>query len=124
VKRSAAMLVGSGAALVLAAGGATAGAAIAGSGPVDGAGVIHGCWTNAEIGGSHVLVLQDSGTSCPRERPRSAGTSKVRLALPERPGRQARRVIPARQVLPGRLAPPGQLVLLVPLGRACRRSTA
>jgi hypothetical protein len=60
------MLVGSGAALVLAAGGATAGAAIAGTGPIDGSGVIHGCWTNAEIGGSHVLVLQDAGASCPK----------------------------------------------------------
>ena len=34
--------------------------------PVSSTGVIDGCWTNAEIGGSHVLVLQDQGTSCPK----------------------------------------------------------
>jgi len=34
--------------------------------PVDSSGVIHGCYTNAELNGSHALVLQDAGTSCPR----------------------------------------------------------
>jgi hypothetical protein len=38
------------------AGGTAAVAAIA-SGPVDSSGVIHGCWTNAEINGTHVFVL-------------------------------------------------------------------
>ena len=51
--------------VALVAGGTAAGAAIA-SGPVDSSGVIHGCWTNAEINGTHVFVLQDAGTSCPR----------------------------------------------------------
>jgi hypothetical protein len=51
--------------VALVAGGTAAGAAIA-SGPVDGSGVIHGCWTNAAIGGTHVFVLQDAGTSCPK----------------------------------------------------------
>src|SRR5580693_6219633 len=52
-------------ALGLVAGGTAAGAAIA-SGPVDGSGVIHGCWTNAAINGTHVFVLQDAGTTCPK----------------------------------------------------------
>jgi hypothetical protein len=52
-------------ALGLVAGGTAAGAAIA-SGPVDGSGVIHGCWTNAAINGTHVFVLQDAGTNCPK----------------------------------------------------------
>jgi hypothetical protein len=51
--------------LALVAGGTAAGAAIA-SGPVDGNGVIHGCWTNGAINGTHVFVLQDAGTSCPK----------------------------------------------------------
>jgi hypothetical protein len=28
--------------------------------------VIHGCWTNAAINGTHVFVLQDPGTNCPK----------------------------------------------------------
>jgi hypothetical protein len=51
--------------VALVAGGTAAGAAIA-SGPVDSSGVIHGCWTNAAINGTHVFVLQDAGTSCPK----------------------------------------------------------
>jgi hypothetical protein len=53
------------AALVLVAGGTAAGAAVASS-PVDSSGVIHGCWTNAAINGTHVFVLQDAGTTCPK----------------------------------------------------------
>ena len=34
--------------------------------PVDSSGVIHGCWTNRAISGSHVFVLQDVGTNCPK----------------------------------------------------------
>jgi hypothetical protein len=51
--------------LLLIGGGTAAGAAIAGSGPVDANGVIHGCWSQAELNGSHVLVLQDAGSTCP-----------------------------------------------------------
>jgi hypothetical protein len=47
------------------AGGTAVGATIA-AGPVDGSGVIHGCWTNAAVNGTHVFVLQDTGTSCPK----------------------------------------------------------
>src|SRR5690348_10691069 len=50
---------------VLLAAGTTAGAAIAG-GPIDGAGAIHGCWTNTAVNGSHAFVLQDAGTTCPK----------------------------------------------------------
>jgi hypothetical protein len=58
------MLISIAAAMALIAGGTAAGAAIAG--PIDGSGVIHGCWTNAAFNGTHVFVLQDAGTTCPR----------------------------------------------------------
>src|SRR5689334_18745636 len=48
---------------VLLAAGTTAGAAIAG--PIDGSGVIYGCYTTKGNMGSHNLVLQDVGTTCP-----------------------------------------------------------
>lgn len=53
------------AALLIAGGGAAAGAALIG-GPVDRAGVIHGCWTTVTRNGSHTFALQDAGTPCPR----------------------------------------------------------
>ena len=56
-------LVSAGAAVVLAIGGTAAAAVI--SGPVDGSGVVHGCYSSAAIKGSHVIVLQDAGTTCP-----------------------------------------------------------
>jgi hypothetical protein len=59
------VLAATGAAIALVAGTTTAYAAAAG-GPVDSSGVIHGCWTNAAINGTHVLVLQDAGTTCPK----------------------------------------------------------
>lgn len=34
--------------------------------PVSSSGVIYGCYTNAAVNGSHALVLQDTGTSCPK----------------------------------------------------------
>jgi hypothetical protein len=34
--------------------------------PVDSSGVIHGCWTNRAVNGSHVFVLQNAGTNCPQ----------------------------------------------------------
>ena len=51
-------------AFILLAAGSAAGAAIAG--PVDGSGVIHGCYTNKALDASHVFVLQDAGTTCPQ----------------------------------------------------------
>jgi hypothetical protein len=56
-------ITGAGALTVL-AGGTAAGAAIAAA-PVDGSGVIHGCYTTNAIKGSHAVVLQDSDTACP-----------------------------------------------------------
>ena len=55
-----------GAASVLLIGGGAAGAAIVASGPVDSSGVIHGCYTTTALNGSHVFVLQDAGTTCPK----------------------------------------------------------
>jgi hypothetical protein len=52
--------------LVVAGGGTAAAAAVMSRSPVDSSGVIHGCWSNAEWKGSHVFVLQDAGTTCPK----------------------------------------------------------
>ena len=54
-------------ALVLTAGASAATAAVLSSGPVDSTGVIHGCWTNKALNGSHAFVLQDAGASCPKD---------------------------------------------------------
>lgn len=59
-KLTAAITVGA----ALLGGGAVAVAGISG-GPVDSSGVIHGCYTNASLNGSHVFVLQNAGTECP-----------------------------------------------------------
>jgi hypothetical protein len=53
-------------ALIFTAGASVATAAVISSGPVDSSDVIHGCWSNAEHNGSHVFVLQDAGTNCPK----------------------------------------------------------
>jgi Collagen triple helix repeat (20 copies) len=50
----------------LAIGGNAAYGAVASSGPVSSSGVVTACYTNAEINGSHVVVLQDAGTTCPK----------------------------------------------------------
>ena len=63
------VLIATGAAIALVAGSTAAYAAIAGT--VDGSGVIHGCYTNKAVDGSHVLVLQDASTACP------AGTTAI-----------------------------------------------
>ena len=61
------VIVAGAATLMLAGGTAVATAAVMSSAsPVSGSGVIDGCWTNAQINGSHVIVLQDQGTSCPK----------------------------------------------------------
>jgi hypothetical protein len=58
------LIIATGAGLGLLAGGTAAGAAIAG--PVDSSGTIHGCYSNDAVKGSHVVVLQDAGTTCPK----------------------------------------------------------
>jgi hypothetical protein len=62
--RNRTILLASGLAVALLAGGGTALAASASSGPVSG-GVVYGCYTNAAINGSHVIVLQNASTNCP-----------------------------------------------------------
>ena len=57
-------LVISGAATLLLGGGTAAFATIATS-PISG-GVIYGCYKTAATNGSHTLVLQNTGTSCPQ----------------------------------------------------------
>ena len=61
--RTRTIVISGASALILLAAGTTAGAAI--TGPVDGWGVISGCYTTKALNGSHVLVLQDAGTTCP-----------------------------------------------------------
>jgi hypothetical protein len=61
VKRSAAILISAGAGFVLLAGGAAAGAAIAG--PVDASGVIHACYDSA----GRLKVIDASAPSCPKK---------------------------------------------------------
>jgi hypothetical protein len=64
VKRSATILISAASGFVLLAAATAAGAAIAG--PIDSSGVIYGCYTTkANNAGSHTLVLQDVGTTCP-----------------------------------------------------------
>lgn len=63
MRRSVTILISAGAGLALVAAGTAAGAAIAG--PIDGSGVIYGCYYKANNAGSHTLVLQDVGTTCP-----------------------------------------------------------
>ncbi len=63
MKRSATIMISAASGFVLLAAGTAAGAAIAG--PIDSAGVIYGCYTTKAVGGSHALVLQDVGTTCP-----------------------------------------------------------
>ena len=72
--------------------------------------MIHGCWTNAELNGSHVFVLQDARSA--RKAPRRFPGTRLE--------RRVRRVLLVPQVLPeqlGRLVPRVRLGLLVPLGR-------
>jgi hypothetical protein len=57
------VVIGTAAGLLLVGGGTALGAVI---GPIDSAGVVHGCYTTAAINGSHAFVLQDDGTTCPR----------------------------------------------------------
>ncbi len=59
-------LLAAGIAAVLVAGGGTALGAVASSGPLDSNGVVHGCYTNQALNGSHVFVLQDAETNCPK----------------------------------------------------------
>ena len=63
MKRPARILISAAAGLALVAAGTAAGAAI--TGPIDGNKVIYGCFTTKAINGSHALVLQDVGTTCP-----------------------------------------------------------
>jgi hypothetical protein len=61
------VIVAGAATLALGAGtGIAAAAMMTSASPVDSSGVIHGCWTNRAIHGSHVFVLQNAGANCPQ----------------------------------------------------------
>jgi hypothetical protein len=56
-------------AVTLALGGGSAVAAatvLSDPSPVSSTGIIDGCWTNTAVRGSHVIVLQNQGTTCPK----------------------------------------------------------
>src|SRR3954467_6107748 len=58
------IVMGTAAGLLLVGGGAAIG--VAAAAPTDSSGVIHGCWTDKAVNGSHTFALQDAGTSCPK----------------------------------------------------------
>ena len=71
VMRRSRILLAAVAAVGLVSGGTAAAAGLAAT-PVDGSGVIHGCWTTKAVnGGSHTFVLRNAGTACP------AGTTAI-----------------------------------------------
>jgi hypothetical protein len=92
------VVIGGAAALAVLAGGAAAGAAVTAS-PIDGAGVIHGCYYRASAGGSHRIVLQDAGRRCPRH---TTGISWNRVGPQGIPGPQGQQGIQGVQGLPGK----------------------
>ena len=65
MKRSRVLLAATAVAIVAGGAGTASGAALRTPGPVS-SGVISGCWSTKAVKGSHVLVLQDADTSCPR----------------------------------------------------------
>jgi hypothetical protein len=89
------------AALALLAGGTAAGAAVA-AGPVGGNGVIHGCYYPATSGGSHRVVLQNTGTSCPH------GTIAISWSKTGPQGKQGLPGPQGLQGLPGQQGQQGQ----------------
>lgn len=58
--------------------------------PVDSSGMVHGCWTNRAVNGSHVFVLQDVGTRCPKGTTAISWNEKGRTGPPDPPDRLAR----------------------------------
>jgi hypothetical protein len=92
-----AITISSAAGLVLVVGGAAAEATIAG--PIDSSGVIHGCYSNAALHGSHIVILQNAGTACPRTY------TAIKWNQRGVPGQQGVRGLPGQPGIPG---PPGQ----------------
>jgi hypothetical protein len=68
--RTSRFMITGAAVVALLSGGAAAGAAAVG--PIDSSGVIHGCYYPANTNGSRKIVLQNTGTNCPR------GTSAIK----------------------------------------------
>jgi hypothetical protein len=95
-------LIGAGAALALVAGG-TAAYAVTAS-PIDSSGVIHGCYTTTATNGSHKVVLQNVGTSCPSGTTAIKWNQKGPAGPPGPPGIQGP---PGPQGSPGPQGPSG-----------------
>ncbi len=101
-------LLAVGAAAVLTLGGSSAYAAIAG-GPVDASGLIYGCFTNVAIHGTHALVLQDAGTTCPK------GTTAVSWSQQGPAGPQGPQGPQGAAGAAGQQGPPGTGATVTPL---------
>jgi len=98
--------------LVGAGGGTAAAAAVMSTSPVDSSGVIHGCWSNAELNGSHVFVLQDAGTTCPKATTPISWNVKG----PQGPAGTTGAMGPAGPAGPSTLGPAGLDVTVVQAG--------
>lgn len=85
------IVIAAASALAVVAGGTAAGAAVL-AGPIDGTGVIHGCYYQATASGSHRVVLQNAGRKCP------SGSTAISWNQVGRTGRQGP---------PGPPGPPG-----------------
>src|SRR5215472_9849653 len=94
------IIIAAAAALAVAAGG-TAASAAAAAGPIDGAGVIHGCYYPATASGSHRVVLQNAGRRCPR------GTTGISWNRVGRTGATGAQGVPGPQGPPGPRGLPG-----------------
>ena len=74
------IILATAAGVTLVAGGTAAYAATAG--PVDSGGLVHGCYSNKAMDGTHTVWLQDAGTSCPN------GTTPITWNQQGQPGPQ------------------------------------
>ena len=99
------VLIGTGAAVALVAGGTAAYAVT--TGPIDSSGVIHGCYYSANTGGSHKLVLQNVGTSCPSGTTAIKWNQKGPAGPPGPQGSPGPQGPPGPQGSPGPQGPPG-----------------
>jgi hypothetical protein len=93
------VLIGTGAALALVAGGTAAYAVTAG--PIDSSGVIHGCYTTTATNGSHKIVLQNVGTNC------ASGTTAIKWNQKGPQGPPGIQGPPGQQGIQGPPGPPG-----------------
>jgi xanthine/CO dehydrogenase XdhC/CoxF family maturation factor len=76
--RTRAAPIAAGISTVVAVGGGSAYAAVSSS-AVDSSGVIHGCVSNGQIHGTHILVVHDVGTPCRHRDADRMGSERERF---------------------------------------------